>query len=127
VETCFSSARQIGIDPITGVEVPINGGAKVTGSLGNFELGVMDVDTRQLGPNPSANYAVARVKRSLWGGSYIGVMGIDKRSGNSLDAYNQTTGADTRLVFFNNLAVSAYAAQTRTPGISSGQSDVGAG
>jgi hypothetical protein len=54
-------------------------------------------------------------------------MGIDKRSGNPLDAYNQTTGADTGLVFFNNLAVSAYAAQTRTPGISSGQSDVGAG
>jgi hypothetical protein len=72
-------SRQIGIDPITGIEVPVNGGAKVTGSLGNFELGVMDVDTRQLGPNPSANYAVARVKRSLWGGSYIGVMGIDKR------------------------------------------------
>jgi hypothetical protein len=120
-------SRQIGIDPITGVEVPINGGTKVTGSLGNFELGVMDVDTRQLGPNPSANYAVARVKRSLWGGSYIGVMGIDKRSGNPLDAYNQTTGVDTRLVFFNNLAVSAYAAQTRTPGVSSGQSDVGAG
>jgi hypothetical protein len=87
----------------------------------------MDVDTRQLGPNPSANHAVARVKRSIWGGSYIGVMGIDKRSGNRLDAYNQTTGADTRLVFFKNLAVSAFAAQTRTPGVSSGQTDVGAG
>ena len=120
-------SRQIGIDPITGIEVPVNGGAKITGSLGNFELGVMDVDTRQLGPNPSANYAVARVKRSLWGGSYIGVMGIDKRSGNPLDDYNQTTGADTRLVFFKNLAVSAYAAQTRTPGVLSGQTDVGAG
>src|SRR5437763_5139605 len=62
-------SRQIGIDPITGEEVPINGGAKITGSLGNFELGVMDVDTRSSGPNPYANYAVARVKRSLWGGS----------------------------------------------------------
>src|SRR6266436_3401688 len=120
-------SRQIGIDPITGIEVPVNAGAKITGSLGKFELGVMDVDTRQLGPNPSANYAVARVKRSLWGGSYIGVMGIDKRSSNPLDEYNQTTGADTRLVFFNNLAVSAFAAQTRTPGVSSGQTDVGAG
>jgi hypothetical protein len=120
-------SRQIGIDPVTGIEVPVNGGAKITGTLGNFELGVMDVDTRQLGPNPSANYAVARVKRSLWGGSYIGVMGIDKRSSNPLDEYNQTTGADTRLVFFKNLAVSAYAAQTRTPGVSSGQTDVGAG
>jgi hypothetical protein len=120
-------SRQIGIDPVTGIEVPVNAGAKVTGSLGKFELGVMDADTRELGPNPSANYAVARVKRSLWAGSYIGVMGIDKRSGNTIDDYNQTSGADTRLVFFKNLIVNAYAAQTRTPGVSSGQTDVGAG
>ncbi len=120
-------SRQIGIDPITGIEVPVNGGAKVTGSLGNFEVGAMEVNTRQLGPNPSANYALMRVKRSLWGGSYVGVMGIDKRSGNPLDSFNQTTGADTRLVFFNNLVVNGYAAQTRTPGFSSGQTNLGAG
>jgi hypothetical protein len=120
-------SRQIGIDPLTGIEVPVNGGAKVTGSLGNFELGAMEVNTRQLGPNPNANYAVMRVKRSLWGGSYVGVMGIDKRSGNPLDSFNQTTGADTRLVFFNNLVVNGYAAQTRPPGFSSGQTNLGAG
>jgi hypothetical protein len=120
-------SRQIGIDPITGEQVPINGGAKVTGSLGNFELGLMDVDTRSSGPNPYANYAVMRVKRSLWGGSYIGVMGIDKRSGNPSDHFNQASGADARLVFFQNLIVNGYAAQTRTPGISSGQTDLGAG
>jgi hypothetical protein len=120
-------SRQIGIDPITGEEVPINAGAKVTGSLGNFELGVMDVNTRSSGPNPYANYAVMRVKRSLWGGSYIGVMGIDKRSGNQSDSFNQSSGVDTRLVFFKNLAVNGYASQTRTPGIASGQTDVGAG
>src|SRR6266702_4031333 len=120
-------SRQIGIDPITGEEVPINGGAKITGSLGNFELGVMDVDTRSSGPNPYANYGVGRVKRSLWGASYIGVIGIDKRSGNPFDSFNQTSGADTRLVFFKNLVLNGYATQTRTPGFSSGQTDVGAG
>ncbi len=120
-------SRQIGIDPITGQEVPINGGGKVTGSLGNFELGIMNVETRRSGPNPYANYAVMRVKRSLWGGSYVGVMGIDKRSGNPLDSFNQTVGADTRLVFFNNLVVNGYAAQTRTPGFLSGQTNLGVG
>jgi hypothetical protein len=118
-------SRQIGIDPMTGEEVPINGGAKVTGSLGNFELGLMDVDTRSSGPNPFANYAVARVKRSLWGGSYVGVMGIDKRSGNPFDSFNQTTGADTRLVFFKSLVLNGFAAQTRTPFFSSGQTNIG--
>jgi hypothetical protein len=121
-------SRQIGIDPITGEQVPINGGAKVTGSLGGFELGVMDVDTRSSGPNPWANYAVLRLKRSLWGtGSYIGVMGIDKRSGNVTSPFNQTEGVDGRFVLFRNLVVNGYAAQTRTPGYSSGQSNLGAG
>jgi len=54
-------SRQIGIDPVTGQEVPVNVGGKVTGSLGNFELGVMDVNTRESGPNPAANYVVGRV------------------------------------------------------------------
>jgi hypothetical protein len=118
-------SRQIGIDPITGQEVPINAGAKVTGALGKFELGVMDVDTRESGPNPYANFAVARVKRALWGGSYIGVIGIDKRSGNPMDSFNQTEGVDTRLVLFKDLAVNAFAAQSRTPGFSSGETDFG--
>jgi tetratricopeptide (TPR) repeat protein len=33
-------------------------------------------------PPCDANYAIARLKESLWAGSYVGVMGIDKRSGN---------------------------------------------
>src|SRR5262252_6867293 len=77
--------RQIGIDAVTGQQVPVNGGARLTGRLGRTQLGFMDVDTRSSGPNPYANFAVARLKESLWPGSYVGVMAIDKRSGNPLD------------------------------------------
>ena len=88
----------------------------------------MDVDTRSSGPNPGANYAVLRLKRSLWGsGSYIGVMGIDKRSGDAIPSFNQTSGVDGRFVLFRNLVLNGYTAQTRTPGYSSGQSNLGAG
>jgi hypothetical protein len=118
--------RQIGVDAITGNQVPINGGAKLTGTLGRLELGVMDVDTRSSGPNPYSNFAVVRLKESLWPGSYIGVMGIDKRSGNPLDSFNQTGGVDTRLVFFKDWFVDAHMAGTRSPGDPSGASDVGA-
>jgi len=119
-------SRQIGIDPITGQQVPINGGAKVTGSLDGFELGAMDVDTRSSGPNPWANYAVMRVKKSLGeSGSYIGVMGIDKRSGEIGSGFNQTFGADGRFVLFKNLVLGGFAADTRTAGLSGGQSNLG--
>jgi hypothetical protein len=120
-------SRQIGIDPITGQEVPINGGAKITGTLGGFELGVMDVDTRSSGPNPYANYAVARVKKSFWkGGTYIGIMGVDKRSGNKTDPFNQSEGADGRFVLTKNLVLFTHAAQTRTPGLAGSQTNLGA-
>jgi hypothetical protein len=119
-------SRQIGIDPVTGNQVPINGGARLTGSVGRTELGIMDVDTRSSGPNPYGNYAVARVKESLWAGSYVGAMGIDKRSGNVLDSFNQTGGVDTRLVFFKDWFVRAHMAETRSPGEPSGASDLGA-
>ena len=119
-------SRQIGIDPITGQQVPINGGAKLTGTFGRTELGIMDVDTRSSGPNPYANYVVARLKESLWAGSYIGVMGIDKRSGELQDNFNQTGGIDTRLVFFRDWFVDAHMAGTRSPGNPSGASDLGA-
>jgi hypothetical protein len=119
-------SRQIGIDPVTGQQVPINGGARITGTLGRTEFGFMDVDTRSSGPNPYANYLVARVKESLWAGSYIGVMGIDKRSGNVQDNFNQTGGIDTRLVFFKDWLVDAHMAGTRSTGNPSGASDLGA-
>jgi hypothetical protein len=119
-------SRQIGIDPITGEQVPINGGARLTGTIGRTELGIMEVDTRSSGPNPYANYAVARLKESLWAGSYVGVMGIDKRSGNPLDSFNQTGGVDTRLIFFKDWFVDAHMAGTQSPGHPSGASDVGA-
>ena len=119
-------SRNIGIDPITGQQVPVNGGAKLTGTLGRTEFGVLDVDTRSSGSNPYANYAVVRAKESLWGGSYVGVIGVDKRSGNSTDDFNQTGGVDGRLVFFKDWIVNAHLAGTRSPGNPSGASDAGA-
>jgi hypothetical protein len=119
-------SRQIGIDPLTGQQVPINGGAKLTGRIGRTELGILDVDTRSSGLNPYANFGVVRAKESLWPGSFIGVMGIDKRSGNPRDSFNQAGGVDTRLVFFNNWFVHAHIAGTRSPGNPSGASDLGA-
>src|SRR5215472_7626408 len=119
-------SRQVGIDPVTGQQVPINGGAKLTGTIGRLALGVMEVDTRSSGPNPYANYAVVRLKESLWGGSYVGVMGIDKRSGNVAGTFNQTGGVDTRLVFARDFVFDGHLAGTQSPGNHSGASDAGA-
>ena len=100
-------------------------GAKVTGSMGNYGIGVMEVNTRGpariLGKLPCGTCQTIAVGWVLhWRD------GHDKASGNPGDSYNQALGADTRLVFWRDLVVRGYAAQTRTPGVSSGQTDLGA-
>jgi len=120
-------SRQIGIDPVTGQQVPMNGGGKITGSIAGFDVGVMEANTRSSGPNPYANYAVIRLKRSLPGGSYVGFMGIDKRAGNTAPPFNQSGGVDARVVLLKSLVLTGYAAQTRSPLVTSGQTNLGAG
>ncbi|HLW53113.1 MAG TPA: DUF5916 domain-containing protein [Candidatus Angelobacter sp.] len=105
-------SRQIGIDPVTGEQVPLNVGAKLTGSAGPLDLGFMDAQTRESGANPSANYAVGRLKARLFSESYIGVIGIDKESENPLDPYNRAAGADANFVFFRKLGISGFWAKT---------------
>ena len=118
-------SRQIGIDPVTGQQVPVNGGGKLTGKLGGFDLGVLDISTRSQGPNPEANYGVARLKRSLFGESYIGAMYVDKRSGNPTDPYNQTGGLDARFVVHKDVVLTGFGVLTRSPKFSGGQNDAG--
>src|SRR5215813_7866282 len=104
----------------------MNGGGKITGSIAGFDVGVMEANTRSSAANPYANYAMFRLKRSLPGGSYIGFMGIDKRAGNTAPPFNQSGGVDARVVLMKNLVLTGYAAQTRSPLVTSGQTNLGA-
>jgi hypothetical protein len=117
--------RQIGIDPVSGQEVPIDVGGKIAGHAGGFDLGVMDVRTREQGPNPYANYSVVRVKRPLMPGSFIGVMATDKESGNPFDPYNRSAGVDAKFVLFGNLNLRGYYVKSWTPGLSGDNAALG--
>jgi hypothetical protein len=105
-------SRQIGIDPVTGQQVPLDVGAKITGSLGPFEVGVLDAKTRASGPNPYANYFVARVKRRVLSESYLGGIVIDKQSGNVRDRFNRAAGVDGQFILFKKLTLSGFFAKT---------------
>jgi len=105
-------SRQIGIDPNTGEQVPLDVGAKITGTLGHYDIGFLDVRTRDSGSNPWANYVVARVKRKILSESYIGAIAIDKESGNPFDRSNRTAGVDANFLLFKRLTLSGYYAKT---------------
>ena len=115
----FFFSRQIGIDPVSGQQVPIDAGGKIAGHAAGFDLGVMDVKTRAEGLNPWANFAIMRAKRALTPGSYLGFIAMDKESGSPTDPYNRGFGADAKFLLFKNLNLRGYYAKTWTSGVQS--------
>jgi hypothetical protein len=113
----FFFSRQIGIDPVSGQQVPIDAGGKIAGHAAGFDVGVMDVRTRAEGTNPYANYAIMRVKRPLMPGSYVGFIATDKESGSATDPYNHGFGVDAKFLLFQNLNLRGYYAKTWTQGL----------
>ena len=66
-------SRSIGLDD-RGRPTPILGGARVTGRVGDYELGVLDIQTRDSQGRPGANHLAARVRRDIGGRSNVGLL-----------------------------------------------------
>src|SRR6267142_2756015 len=64
-------SRRIGLDDL-GVPQPIDYGAKLTGQAGAFDLGMLQVRTRDDGARPTENFTAFRSRRRFWRQSYIG-------------------------------------------------------
>lgn len=87
-------SRRIGLDE-AGVPQPVDYGAKLTGHLGAFDLGVLQVRTRSRGVVPGEEFTVVRGQHRFWRQSYIGGL-FTTRSDASLPA-RQTAGVDVAL------------------------------
>ena len=91
-------SRRIGL--INGVEVPLDAGVKLTGTVGRTEVGILSVRTRDLQAGQvqladDEGFFIGRVKRNLFEQSYVGA--IFTAGNPSPGATAQTYGVDTRL------------------------------
>ena len=93
-------SRRIGL--AKGSAIPILGGGKMTGKIGPYGIGILNVltnafkdDEFQIGQppvdEPRTNYSVIRVNRDILAGSTIGGILINKQDA---DTYNRTAGLD---------------------------------
>ena len=118
VEIFFS--RRIGLDE-NRREVPIDGGARMSGKVGKYQVGVLNMQTRQVdGRTPANNYSVGRLSRELPNRSSIGVIAVNRESvgdQEGLGGYNRTFGADANIGIgkFGNWF--NYVAGTQTHGL----------
>ena len=114
--TLFYS-RRIGLEDRQ--VVPILGGGRLTGKVGAFDVGALNIQTddEMVSGTPGTNFTVLRVKRDLLRRSSIGAL-LTSRSV-SLDGAgsNQAYGADANFSFFDSVNFLGYYARTRTTGV----------
>jgi hypothetical protein len=116
-------SRQIGIDS-RGLKVPLDGGVRLTGRFGGWNVGAMDVQTDSAvtpGINqqfPRTNFGAFRASRNLAGRSSVGFIFTNRDGGGEV---NRAYGADLHLRPNRQLAIDTYAARTETSGTRSAE------
>ncbi len=105
-------SRRIGLNQ--GREVPILGGGRLTGRVGRFTLGALDIRTREQNGLAATNFSVLRVKRDILRRSSIGAMFTGRSVAQTGPGSNQLFGVDGTFAFFDNLAINTYWARTNT-------------
>ena len=118
VELFFS--RRIGISD-EGEIVPILGGARVSGKLRDFDVGVMNMQTQdKAGVAVANNYTVASVIREFPNRSRIGALFVNRIATGDLageNDWNRTFGLDGKLGIGEAFTLTGFAARTQTPGL----------
>ena len=71
-------SRRIGLSD--GEQIPINYGGRLSGQIGNYEIGVIQAQTNSKGDIAGDNFTVARVKRAFFKQSYFGLVYTDRSS-----------------------------------------------
>jgi hypothetical protein len=114
-------SRRIGISR-DGREVPILGGGRLSGKAGKFQIGLIELQTRELEGSPlgpeiaSTNYGVARVLRELPNRSRVGGIFSSRLNTDSTADYNLTYGLDARIGVRSEFTFDVWGARTETPG-----------
>ena len=109
-------SRRVGLNE--GREVPIVAGGRLTGRVGRFSLGMVNIQTddEPVGGALTTNFTVARIQRDLFRRSSIGAIVTHRSALADSPEASQTYGADATFAFHENVAFNTYWATTRTTG-----------
>ncbi len=108
--------RRIGLN--NGGVIPISAGGRLTGKIGPWAVGAMDIQTRRTDAyaSPATNFSVLRLKRDVLRRSAIGVMATNRSVAAAGTGTNSAFGVDGTFLLSQTLLASAYWAQTTTTG-----------
>jgi len=120
-------SRRIGLTD-EGEIVPLLGGARLTGRVGKYSVGIMSMQTDEMWTSaeyddrgelseasefvPTTNYSVIRVKRDIFSRSEIGGIVTNKEAEGP--EFNRTYGLDGSFNFFRYLDINTYLLKTES-------------
>jgi hypothetical protein len=110
-------SRRIGLD--RDEVVPIQAGARITGKVGKYAIGALNIQTDGVASAgiQETNYSVFRVKRDVLRRSSIGAIFTNRSVAVESPGSNRAYGADLAFGFGEGLTGSAYLARTETEGL----------
>ncbi|HSM05232.1 MAG TPA: DUF5916 domain-containing protein [Longimicrobiales bacterium] len=118
-------SRRIGL--VSGQEVPIMGGARLSGKVAGFQVGLLDIQTDDLDVldpelgttelvSPRNNFGVLRVFREFANRTRLGGIFVSRVDVDDTDDRNFTWGIDGRLGIGQDLTFDGWFGLTDTPG-----------
>src|SRR5262249_30900593 len=120
-------SRQIGLNQ--GREVPILGGARLTGKVGRYSIGALNImtDKEPVTRTPQTNFTVLRLKRDILRRSLIGATYTNRsQSLVSPGQASQAYGVDSGFFLFTDLNFGGFYSRAHTPGVGGTKQSYGA-
>ena len=99
--------------------IPIDVGGRITGKVGRYGIGVMNLLTRQddVSASPRTDFTVVRVKRDILRRSSVGLLFTDRTASTVVRGEsNMAYGVDAGFSFFQNMNLGGYWARSDTAG-----------
>ena len=112
--TMFFS-RRVGLQG--GTVVPILGGGRVTGKMGAFDIGLLNIQTddEEISGAEMTNFTVVRLKRDILRRSSVGAIFTNRSVSLAGDRASQAYGLDSTFSLYENVSILGYVAKTQTP------------
>ena len=111
-------SRRVGLEG--GRAIPIDGGGRLTGRVGRYSLGVLNIrsDDDEAAQVRATSFSVVRLKRDILRRSSVGLLLTGRNGAGNTTPDNLAYGVDGMFAFFTDLTINTYWARTDTTGVS---------
>ena len=109
-------SRRIGLAG-AGNQVPINGGARLTGTIANMRVGLLNMSTKSAQGRPSNEYQILRLKKEFPNRSHVGAIATNLIKLDNEKYSNEVVALDAKWGIGEVSQIDGYTAISNTPNL----------